>query len=670
MGNGTTTMKTVLGPKHKLQIQEEYKMKLINLKLRNFKSIKDLNIQLDKKNLNIYGWNGIGKTTIFDAFIWLLFDKDSLNSSDFDVKPFDNLGNVKHMLEHEVSATIEHEGKQIELQKIYKEKWTKKRGQEDSELTGHITDYFINGVPKKLKEYKDFLSEIIDEDTFKIITNPLYFNNQIDWKKRRQIMMDICGEVNTQDIFDKNSKLIELKELLSNKSIEDIQAEMAARRRKLNEEIKSIPYRIDELSRLDEELEDINVLLESKKAVEGEIRSLKDSSPEDYEFRIRNIKGSISLYKNQLVELEQNATKDLREKIDSAMEEGAAIKKAYLQNKDTLEYEARKVKTLTEDIKEFDKKLSDLRADFEKVKNLKFDESSNICPTCHQVLPEEEIQKHIDEFNSNNQKKLISINQLGKDIKADKLKAEEALNAIDLKDKEKIVTALKNEMHAKADLVKSLEEQLKVIDVSENKEYQKILNKIQIKEQEIKDILELQSANDNSEKVKELNDQLDKISKQIAKIDIAKDNEKRVTELKERERELSNMIAELEKKEFLAEQFIITKSNLLEEKLNSKFNLVKFKLFETQINGGIKETFTVTVNGVSYRNLNPAARVNAGLEIINILTDYYKMDAPIFIDNREGVIEIIDVKSQLINLIVSPNHKELTFELIENREVA
>ena len=644
-------------------------MKLINLKLRNFKGIKDLSLEICGKDLNVYGENGTGKTTIFDAFMWLLFDKDSQNSSQFNVKPLDILGEPNHMMEHEVIAVIELDGKHVELQKTYKEKWTKKRGQADSELTGHTTDYFINGVPKKLKEYKDFLAEIIDEDTFKIITNPLHFNTKVDWKKRRQIALEICGEVQLEEIFDKNSKLLELKDLLSDKSIEDIQAEMSARRRKLNEEIKSIPYRIDELSRIDEDVQDINTLLESKKALEGEIRALKDSSPEDYEFRIRNIKGSISLYKNQLIELEQNATKDLREKIDSAMEEGAAIKKAYLQNKDTLEYEARKVKTLTEDIKEFDKKLSDLRTEFEKVKNLKFDESSNICPTCHQVLPEEEIQKHIDEFNSNNQKKLISINQLGKDIKADKLKAEEALNAIDLKDKEEIVTALKNEMHAKADLVKSLEEQLKVIDISESKEYKDILLQIQIKEQEIKDILELQSANDNSEKVKELNDQLDKISKQIAKIDIAKDNEKRVTELKERERELSNMIAELEKKEFLCEQFIITKSDLLEEKLNNKFRLVKFKLFETQVNGGINETFIATVNGVPFEDLNNAMKINAGLDIINTLTDYYKFQAPIFIDNRESVNEIVDIKSQVINLVVTKDEK-LKFELIENREVA
>lgn len=644
-------------------------MKLISLNLRNFKGIKDLKLDINGQDLNVYGENGTGKTTIFDGFMWLLFDKDSQNSSQFNIKPLDKLGESNHMLEHEVTAVIEHENKKIELQKVYKEKWTKKRGQADSELTGHTTDYFINGVPKKLKEYKDFLAEIVDEDTFKIITNPLFFNTKVDWKKRRSLALEICGEVELDEIFNKNSKLLELKDLLSDKTIEDIQAEMGARRRKLNEEIKSIPYRIDELSRTEEAPQDINALLKSKEALEEEIRALKNSTSQDYDFRIRNIKGSISIFQNQLVELKQNSTKDLREKIDSAMEDGAAIKKAYLQNKDALEDEARKVKTLTEDIKEFDKKLSDLRTEFEKVKNLKFDESSNICPTCQQVLPEDEIQKHIDEFNSNNQKKLMSINQLGKDIKADKLKTEEALNVIDLKDKEEIVTALKNEMLSKADLVKSLEEKLKVIDILDSKEYKDILLQIQTKEQEIKDILELQSANDNSEKIKELNDQLDKISKQIAKIDLAKDNEKRVTELKDRERDLSQMIADLEKKEFLAEQFIITKSNLLEEKLNQKFKIVKFKLFDTQVNGGINETFIATVNGVPFEDLNNAMKINAGLDIINTLTDYYSFQAPIFIDNRESVNEIVDIKSQVINLIVTKD-EVLKFETIENMEVA
>ena len=129
-------------------------IKILQLKLRNFKGIKEVTIPTAGGNdVNIYGDNATGKTTIMDAFIWLLFDKDSQNSSNFNIKTLDELGKPVHMLEHEVIGSLEIDGKEIELQKIYKERWTKKRGQTDSELTGHTTNHFINGVPKSKTEY-------------------------------------------------------------------------------------------------------------------------------------------------------------------------------------------------------------------------------------------------------------------------------------------------------------------------------------------------------------------------------------------------------------------------------------------------------------------------------------------------------------------------------------
>ena len=226
-------------------------IKILELSLRNFKGVKDLTLSPGGKNINVYGDNATGKTTIMDSFLWLLFDKDSQNSSNFNIKTLDEKGNVIHGLEHEVKAKLEINKKVIELQKIYKEKWTKKRGEAERTLTGHTTDYFINNVPKKKSEYENYLSQIIDEDTFKILTNPLHFNTNLHWKDRRDLALNICGEVDQEEIFKKDKGLIQLRPLLEEKLIDDLKAEMAARRRKLNEELKSIPYRIDELSRED-----------------------------------------------------------------------------------------------------------------------------------------------------------------------------------------------------------------------------------------------------------------------------------------------------------------------------------------------------------------------------------------------------------------------------------
>ena len=221
------------------------KIKIIELSLRNFKGIKELKLTPKRKDMYIYGKNEAGKTTIMDAFIWLLFDKDSSNNSNFSIKTLNGEGNPIHMLEHEVLAKLSVDEKEIELQKIYKEKWTKKRGQANSELTGHTTDYFINGVPKKKSEYTDYLSNIISEDLFKILTNPLYFNEKLKWQDRREIALKICGDIDDAEVIRKGEKLKPLRELLSEKTLQDLKAEMAAKRKKLNDELKSIPVRID-----------------------------------------------------------------------------------------------------------------------------------------------------------------------------------------------------------------------------------------------------------------------------------------------------------------------------------------------------------------------------------------------------------------------------------------
>ncbi|MFS8541495.1 MAG: ATP-binding protein, partial [Tissierellales bacterium] len=200
-------------------------IKLLELTLRNFKGIRQFTLSPNGLNANVYGDNATGKTTLMDAFLWLLFDKDSQNSSNFNIKTLDQDGNVIHGLEHEVTAKLSIDGKVVELQKIYKEKWTKKRGEAERTLTGHITDYYINGVPKKKTEYESYLNNIIDENTFRILTNPLYFNTSLHWKQRRALVMKICGEVDQEEIFKKNSKLIELKPLLIDKTIDDLKAE-------------------------------------------------------------------------------------------------------------------------------------------------------------------------------------------------------------------------------------------------------------------------------------------------------------------------------------------------------------------------------------------------------------------------------------------------------------
>ena len=118
------------------------KIILKQLMLKDFKGIKSFTINFGEKVTNVKGDNGEGKTTIFDAFNWLLFDKNSIGSKNFEIKTLDDKNNAVHMLEHEVQGILMVDGKDVTLKKVYSETWTRKRGCESKEMTGHSTAYF------------------------------------------------------------------------------------------------------------------------------------------------------------------------------------------------------------------------------------------------------------------------------------------------------------------------------------------------------------------------------------------------------------------------------------------------------------------------------------------------------------------------------------------------
>ncbi|OLS39104.1 ATP-binding protein [Bacillus sp. MRMR6] len=652
------------------------RLTLTRLSLRNFKGVRELVIEMNSQNVRIFGDNATGKTTIFDSFIWLLFDKDSQNKKDFAIKTLAG-GKELHGLEHEVEATFNYNGRDLTLRKLYTEKWTKKRGSATSEFSGHTTDYFVDGVPSKKGEYTAKVDSIIKEDIFKLLTSPSYFNDQVKWQDRRKTLLEICGDITTDEVIASNHQLSRLDEILNGRSIEDQRKIIAARRAEINKELDKIPVRIDEIKR---SLPQLDVI--EKQSLEAEITQLNNDIDEKMTL-INNIRNgsAISAKQKEIQEIEI-AMLQIKQEHQATSNDKVYSLKARIQeessNATILQSKVDSIKQRKQMNQYAAKDLNDgmekLRSEWHEVNEQVFTHESDCsCPTCGQSLPEEQVQaardKALAQFNKTKSERLESINKKGKQSKE---KFNELKNANDQFDKE--IEKIEGQLLEKKELVTKQKDDLStlessVVDILENPFYS---TKITDKQQLESDIRNLREAADQSilsiqTEDSELRMKRDLLQGELGKFSVAAQSQARILELENHERTLAAEFEKLEEELYLTEEFIRTKVNLLEDRINSKFKYVTFQLFDQQINGGLTETCQTLYNGVPYdKGLNNAARINSGLDIINTLSEHYGFSAPIFVDNAEAVTKLIDTKAQVVSLVVSEHDKTLRVEQIES----
>lgn len=647
---------------------------LKSLKLHNFKGIKDFEVEFGHVT-DIKGKNGLGKSTIFDAFNWLLFDKDSQGRKNFEIKTLDETGEPLHKLEHTVEGNLIIDGIQLTLAKTFKEKWTKKRGQATQNFSGHETKHYINGVEVIKKEYEEKIKEIMDEGLFKLVTNPMYFPN-LNWKEQRTIVQEIIGIIDDERVINYNSKLAPLKGAYTD-SISEYNARTKASIKKINDEIKIIPARIDECNNNIVDV-DFTELEARKKEVEKKINDIderiEDSSKgndvllehkqnlfnlkQEYQEKLNHARAVVSNGKDKLINKLQVKKDELRE-VNSVM-------KNYSYEIEKEEARKRSYETSLIGINE---KLNKLRNKWKEVKSRDFEVENKFCKYCGQELPTHDIEQLEEIFNLNKSKELETICTNADKAKKEKEELEEKIEKI-----KKINKETKEQSEEANKNKKALEEEIKEIqteidnfivptDINFDGKVQ-LEREIELVEEDIKNFKTLDNTELKAEK-QVLKAELAQINSKLA----AKENnerlKERIKELDAEEVELAKKVAKLEGQLFLCEEFTRTQVELSEGMINKKFKNIKFKLFKELINGGLEETCEIVKDGVTYSNLNTAAQINAGIEIINVLSEHYGTKAVIFIDNAESVNKIADTDSQLVKLIVSEDEK-LTIVKDEN----
>lgn len=662
------------------------KVKLLSMEIQNFKGCKCRTIDF-ADTTKICGANATGKTTIFDAFTWLLFGKDSLGSADFDIRPLDADGKMIDNIEISVKARISVDDEEYELKKTQKQKWVKKRGTDTTEFQGNVNEFEINDYPKSQKEFKEFIAGIVDEDVFSLITNPTAFIN-LPWKKQREILMKFVGTFSDAEIAETfGERYLKLIPELKVAGTDDILKKYTKAKNILNKDMVEIPARIDEVSK-QLVIADVGALEVEKAAKKVDLQKVEDEisggNSKLVEINakreeIMNLKLHLSEIQNLENQKLMENSKQVRENVATSERNEADVKRKISLLSDEINathsnYEASK------------NKVERLQADWRNEKAKEYpaftpleplSEDSLICPTCGQALPEEVKQKKIADYEA---RKTAAESKYEKDKTDFEKKRSESIERIEKAGKEaandrdmyktkeeelrKQMSELSIELLNVQEAHKKAEEELKafptVADVSENAEYIATIEKISVLEKEIENMSGDTSGRAELETRKAvLKDEIAEISGKILAADNTK-VEERIAELEAEQKEVGQKIAEQEQMIDLVEDFIRTKMNMISEKINGMFEIVSFKLFDNQINGGLKETCECTIKGVRKSNLNNGHRIVAGLDIIRSLSNLYEVSCPIFMDNAESVndFNIPDMDTQMIYLTVTDD-KEL-----------
>lgn len=639
-------------------------IRLRKLHIENFKGCRERTIDFGAIT-NIYGANASGKTTIADAFQWLMFDKDSAGATKFNIRPLGADGKTIDNVEIKVEATLAVDGAEITLQKVQKQNWVKKRGTDTVSLQGNVNIYEIDSFPASEKEFKEKITGIIDEKLFGLLTNPRNFA-ALPWKEQRSILMKFISEITDADVLATDpAKYAPIADEVNAAPIEKCIEKAKKAMTSLKDRQKELPARIDEVSKslVDvPELADLELHRNALNEQLEEIQKQKDDTAAAYK-AVGDIQAEIMQTKLEIGGVEREAHTKVQEALRDARtaHDGAQAEEQRLFRQK--QQKAAELEELRRQLDDKEEHKSALGAEYSSVRSETLPASATICPTCGQELPEDKVEEIRSGFAAKKAQRLQRIIADGNALKAecDRLRTSipEAETAL-----EEIKSTWTAAMQATGKTYEYMNSLPTKVDLSTNQEYQALRDKLSG--------LEMQLGNmDTGEAVKQqlaikergIREQLDAVNRQFAAVEANERARERIDELKAEQRTVGQQVADQEKKILLLENFSRAKIEMLSSAINSQFKVVSFKMFEMQINGGMKETCEMTVDGVPYSSLNSAAKMQAGLDVIGALSRLYDVTTPIFLDNRESVSEIPEVPGQIINLFVSAGDKELRVEV-------
>ena len=547
----------------------------------------------------------------------------------------------------------------VTLKRTYKEVWTTKRGSSQATYDGNTSEYFVDGVPMKANAFKEAVRELVDEDTFLMLTAVDAFASRMDWRKRREALFRLAGIQDDRMIMGTDERFLPLLEAMGRSDLDGLKRKLAADKKGLSVTKNELPARLSEcdgilttVSGLDfdgaslqasvlrGECDRLSAQLASLDQ-SGEIRVLQADLKEANVKRDRIVAENDLYRKNQM-----SGTTDVLP---------LNLRATAVQNRLTNKQNA--MTTESQHMRLMDIKIDEYRNKWMQV-NSEVYHGDSICPTCGQSLPAMRVQVAKDAWEEDKQKRLDAILKEAESVKNNKAMAEERYADLqkELDEAEQELSEIRKQItEATANRVepKDMEGYAEALAAVEgeiagiNGKLFEMRGNAAVVRQRLE--TELQTNKDKLCEAEEI----------LSKKSVLEYTQKRVEELKENAKDAAEKLDGVERLLFLCEEYSRYKTSFVEDSVNDLFRIARFRLYREQANGGVEDRCDVVHNGVPYNSVNNGMKINLGIDIINTLSAAYGVRVPLFIDNAESVTNLEHCHSQRIRLVVSEMDKEL-----------
>lgn len=642
------------------------RLKLNWLKIENFKGLESFELNLDGNNARITAENGIGKTTIYDAFLWLLFGKDSTGRKDFEVRPLDRRNQPIKGVVLSVEAEIDIDGVKQTFRKEHHEKVVKEQ------LRGYETLCWINEVPRKVGEYAEYIAAIISEETFKLLTDLHFFNSKLHWTDRRKVLLDIAREIGTPDGFN------ELLAALNNRTVDEYKKVLSEQKKRHTKERDEINPRIDEILKgLEHPASDTGELEKRRTEIKYEIEKLivlrKEVNAQ--EARRQNSISKVATLKERKVIREAELKTDTSG-VDALLEEKSKIATEVAKAEQLVSTAENEIGIAKAEMTGLNNQTTYLLASLNNIRDEYKIADVNIGPSVCYACGAKLSKDKLTENEAKRKEALTAITERGDELKA---KVDENKKmVIALSDNIKLMASVledttKNKQATEVSVNKRLaqiDEEIKTrptIPPEQDAEWQTIVAEIAKVEKEIgPPVSEQLEAIESERTTKEA--ELNKLNEELAQADRMVKDRARITELEAKEKELAQKIADIEKQLADIERYKATQSTMITAAVNCKFKAAEFKMFRELLNGGLEECCEAVYKGIPYPDMSFGQQIYCGIDIVNVLSEHYGVSVPMFIDHSESMTMPIEAHSQTIELKAQKGVKQLEVTIKSERK--